>query len=78
MQYLIAFCSGLEAASDVISDADIGQVAKNVSVKFGDSSSNFFFEIYDCLTLLQTNDDAGLCGHHIRTQRFALKVFATY
>ena len=39
-QYSIAFCSQLEATSDVISSANVGQVGMDALVKIGDSRSN--------------------------------------
>ena len=38
MQYLIAFCSQLEVASDAISGAVLDNVSMNFYEKFGDSS----------------------------------------
>ena len=38
-QYLVAFCTRLEAASDIISGVAVGQVLMDIRVKFGDSRS---------------------------------------
>ena len=40
VQYLIAFCSKLEAAGDVISSAVVELVGVDFIVKFGDSGSS--------------------------------------
>ena len=40
VQYLIAFCSRLEVACDVIFGVAVDQVGMDVPVKFGDSRSN--------------------------------------
>ena len=61
VQYLIAFCSQIEATSDVISGAIGGQVGMDVRVKFSDSSSNGSRDIR--LPHFMTNDDHA--GHHI-------------
>ena len=50
MQYVIAFCSGPEAAGDVISGVAGELVGTDVSVKFGDSRPTPM-EIYESLTL---------------------------
>ena len=45
VQYLIAFCSRLEATSAVISDRFVGTVVPGNHVKFGDHRLNFSQEI---------------------------------
>ena len=56
-----------EAASDVISGADVERIGVNVLVKFDDSQT--VLEIHDCLTF--TNDDADVRRLLHQGRRFA-------
>ena len=51
VQYLIAFRSRPEAASNVISGANVGQVGMDASVKKLVILGQTVLEIYDCLAL---------------------------